>query len=161
MNTLTHETPQQTAPRRPRRTWLIILIAVLAIAGLAVGTWLIIDANQTDDLAVATEFADTGDLAWTTGDGDALAALFTEDGIWKGPSGTPIEGRDAISKEVRDVGYFSEMSHGEVTEVEEGVFTFPFRGVWLGATYEGETRITLEGDLVSYAEVVKWQRVYE
>jgi hypothetical protein len=44
---------------------------VVAIAWLAVGTSLIIEANQSDDLTVATEFADVGDVAWTTADGGA------------------------------------------------------------------------------------------
>ena len=96
-STLTPEAPQQTAPHRPRRTWLIVLVALLVVVGIGVGTWAIIQANQSDDLAVATEFADAGDIAWTTGDGEAWAALFTEDGIWKEDSGVTYEGRDAIS----------------------------------------------------------------
>lgn len=159
MDTLTHETPQQTAAQRPRRTWLIVLVAVLAVAGIAMGTWLIIEANQSDDLAVATEFADTGDVAWTAADGDALAAHFTEDGVFVRDSGVRYEGRDAISGLVSHGGYFSEMQHGDVTKVDDGVFAFPFECVWMGTSYTGEVQVTVEGDLVSQAEVVKFERV--
>lgn len=158
MDTLTHETPQQAAPRRPRRTWLIVIIAVLVVAGVAVGTWAIIDANQGDDLAIATEFADTWVDAWQTRGGEALAALFTEDGVWVDEFGT-YEGRTAIRAHVATYGLFTSSEHGDVTELEEAVFTFPVEAFWYGADWVGEVEIRLDGDLVAHAELVTWEQV--
>ena len=159
MDTLTRQAPRQTARGRPRRSWLIALIAVLITAGIAVGAWAIIEANQTDDLAIATEFADTWSEAWTTQDGESVAELFTEGGIYKESAYRSYEGRDAISRRVSDAGNFYEYGHGQVTEVEDGVFSFPVRALWRSDSYGtvGEIRVTLEGDLVSYAEVVEWR----
>ncbi len=64
MNALTHETPQQAAPGLPRRTWIVVLVAVLAVAGFAVGIWATIDANQSGDLAVASERGTGRAIPW-------------------------------------------------------------------------------------------------
>ncbi len=158
METLTPEAPQQTVTGRPRRTWLVALIVVLALAGIAVGTWAIIGANQSDDLAVATEFADTWDAAWQSRGGEALAALFTEDGVYIDPFGS-FEGRTAIRAHVATYGLFASAEHGEVVELDDGVFVFPVDAVWFDADWVGEVEIRLEGDLVSRAELMKWEEV--
>ena len=55
-----------TTPRKPkapeaaggpkRRTGLIVTVIVLALAAVGLGTWAIVEATQTDDLEVATEW---------------------------------------------------------------------------------------------------------
>lgn len=153
METLTPEAPRQIEAGRPRRTQLFTFIGVLAVAGIALGTWAIVEANQGDDLALATEFADTWVEAWLTSDGEAAAALFTEDASYEMPLYEAVmEGRDNIGALVAGWGQWTaEMEHGEVRKVEDGVFVFAVESTGQGQTWVSEMRITFEGDLVAHA----------
>lgn len=153
METLTPKAPRQTDRGRPRRTWLIILISALVVAGTAIGAWAIIQANQGDDLAPATEFADNWVEAWLTSDADAAAALFTEDAVFvMTHSEATMEGRDDIGALVAGWGqWITEMQHGEVTKVDDGVFVFPVEAAGQGQVWAEDMTVTFEGDLVSYA----------
>ncbi len=141
-------------PRRSRRPWFVGL-AILVVAAGAISTWAIVEANQQSDVEIAEAFADAGDIAWTTGDTEAWVAMFTEDGTWG-----PKVGREAISTFVKATTA-TEMRHGDVTEIDDGVFAFPWEAVWYGRAYTGEVHLTLEGDLISHAEVVNMTRVVD
>jgi len=160
METLTPKAPQQTDAGHPRRTWLIAIIVVV-VAGIAIGAWAIIEANQSDDLAAATDFADTWVEAWLTSDGDAAAALFTEDAVFEMThSEAMMEGRDDIGALVAGWGqWIAEMQHGEVTKVDDGVFVFPVEAAGQGQAWVEDMTITFEGDLVSYAISDNYRRI--
>lgn len=155
METLTPEASPQVEASSPRRTRLIMLIAALAVAGIAIGTWAVIEADQSDGLTIAAQFADTWVEAVLASDGETAAALFTEDGVYdQTPAVALMQGRGNISLLVTGWGqYITELRHGQVTEIEDGVFVFPTQGVYLGNPFTDEMTITLEGDLVSHARV--------
>ena len=144
--------------RRSRRAWFVGL-AILVVAG-ATTAWVVIGTGQEADIDVAIEFADTYCEALSTGDGAAVAALFTEDGIYDNPYGQVV-GPDSIRAHI-DSAYGSgwvEARHGDVTEVGDGVFTFSVEGATEGGSFVGEMTITLDGDLVSLAELPATQFV--
>lgn len=145
-------------PRRSRRAWIVGLAIVVVVAA-AIGAWAVIDANQTDGPEIATNFADVEDIAWMTADGDALAALFTEDGVYVTDTGVEYKGRDAISALVNVRGFMTERQHGDITEIGDGVYTYPVELVHTGTPFTLEMRITIEGDLVSNAEALSFEVV--
>jgi uncharacterized protein (TIGR02246 family) len=51
-----------------------------------------------DPKKTADDFATTWVAAYDAGDAAALAALFTQDGVFNAPSGAVLKGRDAIEK---------------------------------------------------------------
>lgn len=160
METLATDAPHHPEAVRPRRTRLILGITALVVAGMALGTWAVIESNQSDDLAVATEFADTWVAAWLTNDGEAAAALFAESGVLDmSPHVAPMEGRPNIAAIVGWGGPMVEYRRGEVTKVDDGVFAFTVESFGRGQTRAGEVTITLEGDLVSHARLEGWDLV--
>jgi hypothetical protein len=158
MSTHAPEAPErEAATGRKRQTWLIVLVAVLVIAAIALGTWAIIAANQTDDLATATEIADEWNAAWVASDAEAIAALFTEDGIWKDPARTVV-GRDSIEATAGtmspDLTFAERLGDGATTET--GTFIFPGRFEWEGEMFLSDLEIELDGDLASRIEMSNW-----
>jgi hypothetical protein len=159
METLTPEAPRQTTPGRFRRQWLIIVVVILVLAGIAVGTWAIIEANQTDDtddLAVATELADTWCRGWDENDAEAVRSVFTDDALYS-DVGFAGGGTKTVEETVRDVGIrgsvITNVSRiGELTPTDQGTFTFDAEFDAHGHRYSGEVEIELDGDLASRIE---------
>jgi hypothetical protein len=148
---------REAATGRQRRTWLVVLVAVLVIAAIAAGIWAIIEANQGDDLATATEIADEWNAAWVANDAEAIGALFTEDGIWTGPVKSVL-GRDRIEDTARammlDMTFAERLGDGGPTET--GTFIFPGRLQWQGEMFTFDIEIELDGDLASRIETLTW-----
>lgn len=160
MQTTEEQQPQTTEAQpthRSRRAWFIGL-AILVVAAGAIAAWAITQANQTDDMEIATEFADTWVDAWQTRGGDELAAWFTEDGVWVDGIGA-FDGRTDISRHVATYGLFTTAERGDIAEVEAGVFVFPIEAVWYDGDWAGEVEVRFEGDLVAHAELVTWEEV--
>jgi hypothetical protein len=66
---------------RPGNRFLIITIAVLALALIGLGAWTFVDRSSTSDNAVTgdiQELLDDYSAAWNDSDGDAFSALVTE-----------------------------------------------------------------------------------
>ena len=69
--------------------WFLVLLAVSAST---------LSAHAQDAKKAADEFATKWVTAYDAGDAAALAAMFTEDGVFNAPSGAVLKGRDAIGK---------------------------------------------------------------
>ena len=69
---------------------------VLLVMGLSSLSAYAQDAKKTAD-----DFAAKWVTAYDAGDAAALAALFTQDGVFNAPSGAVLKGRDAIEKLLR------------------------------------------------------------
>ncbi len=102
MTLLEHGQPADT-PTRKHRTGLISVVAILAVALLAVGGWLIVDRQQQPTeqqplstvqqrgiLTVVNAYRD----AIYAGDRDALLATLTSDATLTHPDGDPVIQRD-------------------------------------------------------------------
>ena len=57
-----------------------------------------VSAHAQDAKKTADEFATKWVTAYDAGDAAALAALFTQDGVFNAPSGAVLKGRDTIAK---------------------------------------------------------------
>ncbi len=159
METVTPKAPRQTTRGRLRRPWLIIVVVILALAGIAVGIWAIIEANQTDDtdnLAVATELADTWMRGWDENDAEAVRSVFADDAVYS-DVGFTRGGTKTVEETVRDVGIrgplITNVSRiGELTPTDEGTFIFVTELDAHGNRYSGEVEIELDGDLAARIE---------
>src|SRR6202048_1174003 len=69
--------------------WWLVLLVVLASSFSAYAQ----DAKKTAD-----DFATKWVAAYDAGDAPALAALFTQEGVFNAPSGAALKGRAAIEK---------------------------------------------------------------
>jgi len=158
METLTPEAPRQTTPGRSRRRWLIIMVVILVLAGIAVGTWAIIEANQTDDLAVTTELADTWCRGWDENDAEAVRSVFTDDAVYIDDVPGFTYGRTwTVEETVADVGsrgqWITNVSRvGDLTPTDHGTFIYVAEFDWEGNRYSGPIEIELDGDLASRIE---------
>jgi uncharacterized protein (TIGR02246 family) len=57
-----------------------------------------LSANAQDALQTATDIGNKWAAAYDAGDAAALAAMFTQDGVFNPPPGTTLKGREAIEK---------------------------------------------------------------
>ena len=71
----------------------LLRFLVLLVMGLSSLSAYAQDAKKTAD-----DFAAKWVTAYDAGDAAALAALFTQDGVFNAPSGAVLKGRDAIEK---------------------------------------------------------------
>ncbi len=69
--------------------WFLVLLVVITSSPAAHAQ----DAKKTAD-----DFATKWVTAYDAGDAPALAALFTQDGVFNAPSGAALKGREAIEK---------------------------------------------------------------
>jgi hypothetical protein len=72
---------QHVDQQRPGNRFLIITIAVLALALIGLGAWTVVDRMSTSDTAVTADIQqllDDYSAAWNDYDGDAFSALVTE-----------------------------------------------------------------------------------
>jgi uncharacterized protein (TIGR02246 family) len=74
-------------------TMYLLRFLVLLVMGLSSLSAYAQDAKKTAD-----DFAAKWVTAYDAGDAAALAALFTQDGVFNAPSGAVLKGRDAIEK---------------------------------------------------------------
>lgn len=73
--------------------------------------------------------------------------------------GVVYAGRDVISAAVSLRGFMTERQHGAIVEIGDGVYTYPVELVHTGTPFTIEMRITIEGDLVSRAEILSFEPV--
>jgi uncharacterized protein (TIGR02246 family) len=68
----------------------LLVLLVMSMSSLS--------AHAQDAKKTAVDFAAKWVTAYDAGDAAALAALFTQDGVFNAPSGAVVKGRDAIEK---------------------------------------------------------------
>ena len=131
LNEKTQERPSTT--RRPK-PWLIVLVGVLVLATIGIGAWAIIEATGSDEITVATQLYDDWTTAWNGTDPEAVASLFTDDGVHIPPSEpaswarlTPAVGRDGIRNHAEMcISYITDATRtGELTSIGGGRYTVP------------------------------------
>ena len=156
MDRSTRDTPPQTTPDRPRRRWPIVSVAILVVAGIAVGIWAINQTDATDDQAVATELADTWLRGWEENDAEVVRSVFTDNAIYSdvGFSGgrTKTVEETVGEVETRGPGLTNVSRIGELTPIDPGTFTFVVEFDGHGERYSGEVEIELHDDLASRIE---------
>lgn len=161
MERLIPEAPRQTVPIRSRRQALIIVVVILVLTGTAVGIWAIIEANQTDNMSIATELVDTWLRGWDENDAEAVRSVFTDDAVYS-DVGFTGGGTKTVEQTVADVGFrgymISNVSRiGELMPTDHGTFTFVTELDAHGQRYSGEVEIELDGNLASRIE---WLSLY-
>jgi uncharacterized protein (TIGR02246 family) len=120
----TLEKPEVEVSPRPRSPALLILLAALLIlAAGALGWWL---GSSGDGVGDVPEIVESWSQAWVDGDAEAMAALYTEDGIYEqinvstGVGRLRREtGRPAIRQQVPMAPEFEEMDTDSVAVLED------------------------------------------
>ena len=102
----------------PTRRWLVAAVVVLGAAVIVLGAWVAMDAGSGDDLGGDTTIVDQWADAFIQGDADAVASLFTENGIYeeRGPAqafGGTVAIRDQLDAAFR-YGNATEMTPATV-----------------------------------------------
>lgn len=154
--------PSSETVRRSRRPWTIGMWVMVVLAVLALGIWAVVAVTGQDDLEVATERADEWVAGWNTEDPEAIAAVFTQDGVYRDPLDRGGSSRDEILTFAREHvgGVFNAQRIGEGTITESNTFVFPIGFDWHSGTDEsGEIEVELDGDLVSRLEWLYWTAV--
>jgi hypothetical protein len=157
MKTLTPEAPSQTAPGRSRFVWLIVAV-VLLVLGIAVGVWAANGTSEPDDLAVATELADTWCRGWDENDAEAVRSVFKDDAVYIDDVPGFTYGRTwTVEETVQDVEsrgqWITNVSRvGDLTPTDQGTFIYVAEFDWEGNRYSGPIEIELDGDLASRIE---------
>ena len=75
------------------RTFGFALAPIVVVA-------LALDVHAQDASKSAEDFAVQYVTAYNGGDGAAVAALFTADGVFNAPSGAVLKGREAVAKAI-------------------------------------------------------------
>ena len=73
----------------------------MKLRGIAVSLFVVllaVSAHAQDALKTATDMGNKWAAAYDSGDAAALAAMFTQDGVFNPPPGTTLKGREAIEK---------------------------------------------------------------
>lgn len=105
-----------------------------------------------DQDAQATELADAWIAAWDANDPEAVAAVFTEDGVHICPGGNRHEGREAIARHAEVTPpLIAPARVSDVTLGRDGMYVFRAKYGWDGAdTYASDVQLELDGDRASY-----------
>lgn len=115
------------------------------------------DTASDEELAIATEVVDKSNAAWIANDVEAIAALFTEGGVYSEPN-RRLQGKDSILAYAEwmapRVTYAQRL--GEGTRTEAATFIFPVRVKTRDDIVEGEVEIELDGNLASRIEWLSW-----
>lgn len=154
---------QGVRQRAPWRAAAIAFAAVIVFGAIVGAGFLLgndtVEVMQTDELSFATQVVDSWIVAWQSDDGAAVAALFTEDGMFVDLGRGTLRGRDLIESDVafRGPGTTNGQRTGELALTEEGTYVFPAQFDFDGeGPWVGEMEITLEGDLISRLEWLHW-----
>ncbi len=73
----------------------------MKLRGIAVSLFVVflaVSAHAQDALKTATDMGNKWAATYDSGDAAALAAMFTQDGVFNPPPGTTLKGREAIEK---------------------------------------------------------------
>ena len=156
METQTRETPQVTGTRRSR--WWLVALVVLGLAAIGGAIWAISDSDGDDALPdVLEEWQETVEA----GDGDAMAALYTEDAVHYDRSlPRTLNGRDAIERGMIEVFMLVKDIDMELVNLEETAESIVTQWQWSGTrrgeefTVDLEATFVLDGDLIASSEFV-------
>ena len=152
--TLQRPSPPETRSGRP----LLRLVAgVLAVGLIGLGVWAIVAADQRHDLATARQLTDEFFAGWNDNDPEAVAAVFTEDGVFVDlESGGVYAGRQAIRAYAADASWA--VSEGRrVTEgvrTDTGSVVFATEARIVGVLRAEDLEVELDGELASRIEVM-------
>lgn len=109
MQTQVREPVTRTGEARPSGTpvWSIVLAVILAVALVALGTWVIVDrASAPPPAEEITRITQDSLIAWDTGDTDAIVTMYAEDArFWD----TPPEGEPLYTGNQAIAGYAEEL----------------------------------------------------
>ena len=128
-----------------RRSMLsLMVVLVLAFAPVACG-------SGDDDVAVADDLIEQYVAAWNGTDGGAIAALFTEDGIFIGEGVHEFRslGREEIRVDARPGAITEVESTGPVTMADDGTFRCPIKFRALSYDMVAEMEFEVEDGLIS------------
>ncbi len=150
--TLHRPSPPETRSGRPL---LRLAAGVLAMVLIGLGVWAIVAADQRHDLATARQITDDWLAGWTDNDPEAVAAVFTEDGVFVDlGEGDIYAGKQAIADYAADASWaVSEgrrVTEGVRTDTGTVVFAIEFRLV--GISRAEDLEIELDGELASRIE---------
>ena len=156
METLAPTATRQTEQPQPRRRWLVFAAAVLVLGAVAGGAWAISGAGETDDLAVATDLADTWLRGWDENDAEAVRSVFRDDAVYS-DVGFHGGGTKTVEQTVADVSVrgplITNVSRiGELAPTDHGTFIFVAEFDATGDRYSGQVEIELDGTLASRIE---------
>ena len=150
---------------------LTIVLALVCLAGCAAED----DAATTpttepttttteaaDPLTVATELADAFTAAWSgEKDPEAVAGLFTDDGVYVHTDQQRYEGPASIERAVQTSP--QPIDPERVTDVmlgEDGRYVLRIKFGWSGRTYVEEVHLELDGDRAAYVGWAGWPERY-
>ena len=140
---------------RARSPRILILIGLVVLAVVGAGVLLVTASSGSDDIEVATDLVDEWHAAWNDNDPEAMAAVFTEDGVYALP---PDSHRvDAVGH--RAIVWHAEYFAPGVTDLHrtsdlvatDADNTYRFTARWMmdGDTVEGEGEVVMDGELAS------------
>ncbi len=179
MTTTSTKPPQRAAltpTRPPSRSWawafaagfVAALITIGAVALFAGGDDLSVadesattTAVESIDLATATAVADAHGAGWNADDGEAVAALYAEDGVARDPGKGITSGRDNIALDVEARGRSASnfLRTGDLTISGDNTFVFPAQFDWEGDTWAGIVELEFGGTLITRLEWLNWSIV--
>lgn len=113
------------------------------------------------DLVTATAVADAYTAGWNATDGEAVAALYVEDGVSVDPGRGVVRGRDNIANDVEIIrpGVSNGARTGDLTITGENTFAFPVQFDSDGDTVAGVVELEFEGTLIARSEWLHWSLV--
>lgn len=155
----TKERPANTREHTGRSRTFAIAVGVVVVLVVA-AVWAVVAATGTDEIDVATELADDLGAAWSGDDPEAVAALYTEDGVHVSPPSWligSVQGRDAI---LAHAGIYvgnieSVVRTGDLTAEGGGRYTYPIDFTASVGEYEGVAEVEVEGDLAARFEILE------
>lgn len=155
----TKERPANTRGQTGRSRTFAIAVGVVVVLVVA-AIWAVVAATGTDEIDVATELADDLMAAWSGDDPEAVAALYTEDGVHGPPPSWnlgSVQGRDAILTHATIYvgGIESAVRTGDLTGEGGSRYTYPIELTADGAEYVGVAEVEVEGDLVARFEILE------
>lgn len=129
---------------------LMIVLALLCLAGCG--------ANPDE---LATELADAWVAAWDAKDPEAVADVFTENGVYVHTNQGRHEGRESIGWNVQ--GSPAPIHPERLTDVtlgDDGEYVFRVKFGWAGNTHVEDVHLKLDGDHASYIGWAGWPETY-
>jgi ketosteroid isomerase-like protein len=150
--------PREEVERRPRNVWWIVGVTVVVVALIGFGTWVIVAANQPDDIDIATDVVDEWLAALDAYDPEAIVGVFTEDGRFIDGDGESWVGSDQIRAHAYHHARLITIAvrTGELAATEAGTFTFPMHGETTESwQWDGVVEVELDGDLASRIEFLE------